>query len=237
MALTDFSAIYFCTDEDVLLEAQGDYDLLLPDGQKLAIGDDGSVLAGGWVLTSASVNFTTQGVASGDVVFLEGISGAAGAAARSVFGPSGEPVVIDSVIGLTATLRRPGLTSGIGEPIGDGDALTGIKFSIYTLRPQIKTSSDWVRRVLDFDQAADLIDDSEIRRLTVLDTLYRLCLSAIRQATMIGGMQGGGGSTGDVWAVKAGSYKRDRDELLSTLVARRRSLDAVDSIGVVPIDR
>jgi hypothetical protein len=234
-----FNSTYFCSDEDVYLEVPGDYPLLVPKSQKKASGTDGSITAGSWTLTSTAVNFANRGVAAGMMVFL---GGARGSAAAGLFGVSGGPsnlggeaFVVDGVSGMSLTVRRPGDVSGGGEPPTSTN-LTNITFAVVTVRPQIKSESDWIRGQIDWDEAADLIDADDLREQAMLRTIYKLYLNAVTLATMLGGVQGGGGSSGDVWAVKANAYKTLANDDLKDLISRRRSQDAVDSIGVVPID-
>jgi hypothetical protein len=236
-----FLSKWFCTDEDVLLlVGAGDYAVLADRGQKLAVGSDGVISAGSWVLTSSSKNFSSQGVLPGDVVFL---SGTKGSAAGNLFGPplapgllGGTEYAIDAVSGGTLTLRMPGGDPLAGEPPGPAGGITNVSFGISTLRPQIKEVSDWVRDQIDWDAAADLISSDDLNQQAALRTAAWRYRAQVRLATMAGGVQGGAGASGDVFAVKSKWFQDDADRHLDRLQSRRRSLDAVDSLEVVPRD-
>ena len=61
----------YCTDEDILVRAGGDFIMLCPPWQQMAAGTDGVFAPGTpWVLNSASVNFAANGVSPNQVAWL-----------------------------------------------------------------------------------------------------------------------------------------------------------------------
>ena len=82
----------YCSDEDILVHAGGDFATLCPPWQQMAQGTDGAFAPGSpWVLTSASVNFAANGVSPNQVVWLT--------APRSQYPGGGHFLAIDSVAG------------------------------------------------------------------------------------------------------------------------------------------
>jgi hypothetical protein len=224
---------YYCTDEDVYLEAGVDYFELVPPAQVLARGPDGAIAAASpWVLSSAATDFAAQGVAAGDILRVTPPPGPAGATARGALGASGTAFAVDSVAGHAATLRLPGFAPGVGDPPGDPAAnLAGLSYTARTLRPQIAQWSRWIAAQLDPDLAADSITDEDRRELARLAVLASRYTAAWRQAPV-----SGQNTSGDIWGDKAKAFLAARDDLLARLYARRRAGSAVDSIPVVPID-
>ena len=121
----------YCTDEDVAVRARGDYLTLCPPDSILAQGVDGSITGGAWVLTSATVNFATQGVAKGNVLALSG--------PQPAFTKSGQLFAVDSVSGMSVTLRRYGMDPGVGAPPSSG-SVSGVVFSVPTFGPAIASA-------------------------------------------------------------------------------------------------
>lgn len=124
----------YCTDEDILVHAGGDFALLCPVWQQMAAGTDG-VFAPGipWVLTSASMNFQANGVNPNQVVWLT--------APKSQYPGGGIFMAIDSASANTITLRRPYQNLNVGMPPAPAAGLTGVAFAINTLDPQIEEAS------------------------------------------------------------------------------------------------
>jgi hypothetical protein len=131
--------VVFCTDEDIAVRAADDYVTLCPASNELAVGADGVISSGTpWTLSSGTVDFEANGVFSQGVIELKG--GVAPGSTKPIFGGSGRLFAVDSVLGGTATLRRPGLLSGMGQPPGSG-GVTGITFKVATYVPQIELAS------------------------------------------------------------------------------------------------
>lgn len=221
-----FDAVTYCTDEDIRIEVGNDFFLVAPRDQRLAIGDDGTIpSASPWVLTSASINFENQQVPAGSIVRLS--SKDRSSAANKELYPSGESFAVDSVSGSTLTLRRVGLPSAIGDPAGNPTIdLVAVTFESVTLSPQIKTATDWIRRQIDFDSAADLISDDDLRYLTVYRVLSRIYLSDAALSS----------SNRDIFLVKAKTYATQAETTLAELQSRRQSNYSTDSISIVPTD-
>src|SRR5437879_2578332 len=118
----------FCTDEDILVRAGGDWATLCPPWQSMAAGTDGAFANNApWVLTSASVNFQTHGVAPNQVVWLT--------APKANYPGGGQFLAIDSVLAGAITLRRPHKDLNVGQPPSPTAGLTGVAFAISTLDP------------------------------------------------------------------------------------------------------
>lgn len=153
----------YTTDESVAIRARGDFVTLCPDWQKLAYGTDGVIDSGSpWVLTSATVNFETNGVESNHVIQLKK-SGTTRA--------SGDILAVDSVSGGSITLRRFGKDAGIGQP---PTPATDIEFLISTLDPQIEEASFDLNRRFGIDpnilgkSPSYLYDMRDLRQATIL---------------------------------------------------------------------
>jgi len=101
-------SVVYATDENIALRDPDDFAALSPHHQCLARGTDGVIAAASpWTLTSATVNFATNGVASGNVVVLT---------LKNVFVASGEAFAVDTVSGNSINLRRLGQATGVGQP-------------------------------------------------------------------------------------------------------------------------
>lgn len=124
----------YCSDEDILVHAGGDFAVLCPPWQQMATGSDGAFAPGApWVLTSTSVDFQANGVGPNQVVWLT--------APRSQYPGGGHFLAIDSVAANAVTLRRPYKGPGVGQPPAPAAGLTGVSFAISTLDPQIAEAS------------------------------------------------------------------------------------------------
>jgi hypothetical protein len=124
----------YCTDEDILARAGGDFVALCPAWQSMARGVDGSFAAGSpWVLSSASVDFGAQGVAPNQVVLLS--------APKSQYPGLGDLLAIDAVSGGSLVLRRVYKDLNDGQPPAPAAGLSPVSFTISTLDPQSATAS------------------------------------------------------------------------------------------------
>lgn len=124
----------YCSDEDILVHGGGDFALICPVWQQMAAGNDGVFAPGTpWVLTSASVDFQTNGVNPNQVVWLT--------APKSQYPGGGIFMAVDSASGNSITLRRPYKDLNIGMPPAPTTGLTGVAFAINTLDPQIEEAS------------------------------------------------------------------------------------------------
>jgi hypothetical protein len=171
----------YCTDEDILVYAGGDFALLCPPWQQMAAGVDG-VFAPGypWILSSASCNFEANGVAPNQVAWLT--------APRTVFPGGGQFLAIDSVSGNSITLRRPYKDCGVGQPPGTASGLTAVAFAVNTLDPQIAEASyDLKQRfaiddnlVIGAQRASSWIYDLQVLRVA---TVYSVLVERYSQET------------------------------------------------------
>jgi len=171
----------YCSDEDVLVHAGGDFALLCPPWQQMAAGSDGAFSAGApWVLTSASVNFQANGVRPNQVIWLT--------APKSQYPGGGHFLAIDSVSGGSVTLRRPYKDSGVGQPPAPATGLAGVSFTMNTLDPQIAEASYDIKQRYAIDDLAggnlsrssSWIYDLQVLRVA---TVYLVLLERYTQET------------------------------------------------------
>jgi hypothetical protein len=171
----------YCSDEDLLVHASGDFAVLCPPWQQMAYGTDGAFASGSpWVLTSASVNFTSNGVNPNQVVWLT--------TPKSQYPGGGAFLAVDSTSGGSITLRRPYKDLNVGQPPAPAAGLTGVTFAINTLDPQIAEATyDLKQRYMIDDnpqvgnlRASSWIYDLQVLRVaTVYSVLYeRYCQEA-----------------------------------------------------------
>lgn len=174
----------YCSDEDILIHAGGDFAVLCPPWQQMAAGIDGAFAPGSpWVLTSASVDFQANGVAPNQVVWLT--------APRSQYPGGGQFLAIDTVSGNSVALRRPYKDSGVGQPPGPAAGLMGISFAVNTLDPQIAEASYDIKQRYaiddltggDFARSSSWIYDLQVLRVA---TVYSVLVERYTQETRTG---------------------------------------------------
>ena len=160
----------YATDEDIAVRAAGDFITLCPLWQQMAQGADGVLSVGApWSLSSASVNFGSNGVAPNQVVQLN--------APKTSFPGSGQLLAIDTVAGNTITLRRLHKDIGIGSPPCPAAGLSGVGFVINTLDPQTEEASFDIKRRYGIDElivertSSWIYDLRDLRMATVLQVL------------------------------------------------------------------
>jgi hypothetical protein len=146
LSIPDFTTpSLYCTDEDILVRAGGDWALLVPSWQLMAAGTDGVFEPNApWVLTSDSVNFQAQSVNPNQVVQLT--------APKTQYPGGGQFLAIDSVSGNSITLRRPHKDLYVGQPPAPMAGLTAVQFSISTLDPQIEEATSDLKRRFTIDE-------------------------------------------------------------------------------------
>lgn len=199
----------YAYDEDVLIDAGGDYAQLCPPWQLLAQGTDGVFASGTpWVLTSASVDFQSQGVAPNCVVQLT--------APQSNFRGGGQFLAVDSVSGNSITLRRAYQDLNVGQPPAPSGGLTAVQFTIATFGPQLANASyDLKQRYAiddnvgqDYSRATAWIYDRQVlRQATVFWVLYESYQREQRT------------DRGD-FAIKAQRFRGKRDDALDRVQLR-----------------
>lgn len=171
----------YCTDEDILVHAGGDFAMICPAWQQMASGNDGVFEANfPWTLNSATVDFEANGVAPNQVVWLT--------APKTQYPGGGHFLAIDTVKGNTVTLRRPYKDTGVGQPPSPPAGLTSVVFAINTLDPQIAEASyDLKQRfaIDDHPTAGLLRSSSWIYDLQVLRvaTIYTVLTERYTQET------------------------------------------------------
>lgn len=161
----------YCTDEDILVRAGGDWSTLTPSWQQMAFGSDGVFSSGTpWVLTSATVDFAANGVSPNQVVQLT--------APKSLYPGGGQFLAIDSIVGNAITLRRPHKDLGVGQPPGPIAGASGVVFAVNTLDPQSEEASFDIKRRFSIDEviwsrsSTWIYDLRDLRMATVLSVLY-----------------------------------------------------------------
>lgn len=164
----------YCTDEDLLVYSTGDFGILCPPWQQMAYGTDGVFAVNApWVLTSASVNFGSNGVTPNQVVWLT--------TPKQNFPGGGHFLAIDSVSGNSITIRRPHKDLFVGQPPAPIAGLAAVTFTISTLDPQIEeVSFDLKRRFMIDDTIGGsfyrsstwVYDLRDLRVATILSVLY-----------------------------------------------------------------
>jgi hypothetical protein len=171
----------YCSDEDLLVHAGGDFGVLCPAWQQMAQGSDGVFLAGyPWVLRSASVNFQANSVAPNQVVWLT--------TPKVQYPGGGHFLAIDSVSGNTITLRRPYKDINVGMPPAPADGLSAVTFAINTLDPQIAEASYDIKQRFAIDdnpgqgiqRSSTWIYDLQVLRVA---TVYTVLLERYTQET------------------------------------------------------
>lgn len=201
----------YCTDEAILAVAESDYDKIIPDGQKLVVGDDGVFSSGNrWQLTSASGLFVSSQISAKHVVRIK--KGDPGA--RSLYGADGEVFVVGSVDSATAiTLRRQGFLAGQGLPPGEAGGTTEVQFTIKTAYPQIERVSYDINDDMGIDpnvpgkRPEDLYDLRKLERLCIYRVLATLYFDAWRRTTR-----------NDVWFEKGKQAQATANEIKSSLL-------------------
>lgn len=198
----------YATDEDILVRASGDFVTLAPSWQRMAVGTDG-VFASGfpWVLTSATVNFGSNGVTPNQVVALTG--------PKSQYPGGGDLLAIDSVSqdGFSLTLRRAHKDLNVGNPPGPSAGLTGVSFSITTFDQQIEEASFEIKRNYGVDEnmtyraSSWIYDLRDLRMATVLTVLYQRYTAELRS------------DRGD-WIKKMGNIRAELDRVLDRVQIR-----------------
>jgi hypothetical protein len=200
----------YCSDEDLALRAGADFGDLVPGDQSYAAGNDGTFSPSDrWTLASASADFAGQGVAAGMVALI--------ALPRRGIVPETQQLVVASVSGAGATLRRKGFAPGVGQPPAPPEGCDGVQFTVATLRPQILAATYDLNRRYGVDdlvlgrRTSDLYDPTELIQacvLTVLVARYHAVAKAADPETK------DGGDAPTLWG-KARQYKRELEELLA----------------------
>jgi len=169
----------YATDEDIAVRAGGDFVTLCPLWQQMAYGVDGVFAANApWVLSSASVNFQSNGVLPNQVVQLT--------SPKSQYPGGGQLLAIDSVSGSSVTLRRLHQDLNVGQPPAPAAGLTGVAFTVNTLSPQVEEASwDLKRRFSVDENIADrssswIYDLRDLRMATILTVLHERYIAETR---------------------------------------------------------
>lgn len=157
----------YATDEDVYVIGASDFGVVAPRSARVAYGTDGSFGPSGWVFTSASNDFSAQGVAAGMVVKVE----------SGVYVPP-QYLAVETVAATTLTLRRCGLPTGTGMPPGPTSGTSQVTFEVATLQPQIEDAAYTMHQRFGVDpllpnyRPSDIYDSRPFRRLTIFYVLW-----------------------------------------------------------------
>lgn len=204
-------AVTYCTDEDIAIYAPSDVHILTPKSSAIASGLDGRFEAGGrWTLISDSADFGAQGVQPRSLIHLEG----GGSGANAIPG-SGQHFAVGAVDGHNLWLRRIGFAEGTGQPPGPDLGATGVKFTVFSLAPQINAASDEINRRYGIDprsinRSPTALDDvAALKLATVLTVLVRQYTAGTRT------------HDGD-FALKLRRYTIDLDAVLAKIQLRWR---------------
>ena len=193
----------YCTDEDVYIEAPGDYADIVPRNQTMGAGADGVFAAGApWLMTSASFDPLAGGVTAGMACQFLGPT-------ASFPGP-GDLCFVDSVAANNMVFHRPGLAMGLGLPPCPTPAagLTGVKFRVLSCYAQIMRQSYELDRLYGTDDLVfgrrhvDQYDPRQLRRYTALLVLKGLYVGMAR-----------GSKSDDHWWGKVNEMKEQLAEL------------------------
>lgn len=162
-----FLATVYATDEDLARAASADFLLLLPPGQDVAYGSDGTFShLSPWSLSSATGDFVNQGLADGQVVLLT----LPASSRPKWWGSNGELFAVDGQpqSATSLNLRRVASPSGFGQsPCGPLD-LSGVTYRVGTFYPQVEQASFDLNRELGIDPDIDTRSPSELRDLREL---------------------------------------------------------------------
>jgi hypothetical protein len=191
--VTDFTGLY-CTDENVAIEARGDYAALISASSQLAAGTDGAFGSGNrWLLTSASNDFAAQGVPAGAVCTVKTQTTSQ---LYAVSGTSG---------GLL--LRRLGLADGQGLPPGVTFGSSAVQFDARTCLADIAEATRWLNQRFRIPALNELEVTTDLRRATVLLVLIDLFGSQTRA----------GEHGNDNWGRKMKTARDELDSLYTIL--------------------
>lgn len=168
----------YCTDEAIAIRCGSDHVVLTPAANAIAEGVDGVFEPSDrWTLNSASVDFEAQEVEPGAVILLT--DGKGGADGKDRIKGSGTVLIVESIVGNAAALRRIGMKPGAGQPPAPATGLSEVEFRVATLRPQIEMASDEINRRFGIDptrasRSPDWIYDlRELEEATILTVLLR----------------------------------------------------------------
>ncbi|MDX2038877.1 MAG: hypothetical protein SFX72_19685 [Isosphaeraceae bacterium] len=202
----------YATDEDLALRIHNDYPTICPRDQKLAGGVDGMISGSDrWLLQSASVDFSAQGITEGNIVTLT--------KPTTAFHPPGESFAVESVDANGVRLRRKGHGAGIGQPPATPAGLVGIEFVVLTFGPQVANAAYELERrfgISSLENSKDpesLVDSRALREATILTVLYKQYLELSRESS----------GDRDTFAAKSQLLKAELDQLLARLTIHLRS--------------
>lgn len=178
----------YIADEHLWVRARGDYITLATASEQLAFGTDGAFAPSAqWALTSATIDFQSQGVSPRNVVWLTGTS----TPVKTAFPGGGRAFAVDTVVGNTITLRLPMNNPGVGQPPAPIAGLTGVIFTINTFAALIEDVSFDIKSRFGLDEAMTYRSSSwiyqgaedlyrDLRAVVVLQVLKKAYAAELR---------------------------------------------------------
>jgi len=137
----------------------------------MAYGADGVFAPSApWVLTSATVNDATNGVATNRVILVSAPIGQ--------YSGGSLLLAVDSVSGNSVTLRWLHNDLNVGQPPAPAAGLSGVTFTINTLDPQTEEAPFDIKRRFGIDEnilyrsSTWVYDERDLRMATVLTVTY-----------------------------------------------------------------
>jgi len=236
MADSPFDALRYCTEADVATQMTGDFSDVAPDGQVMAVGNDGQVDAQSWTINSASVDFVNHGITAGQVAILGGITGSS--VARD-YGPNEEVLEVVQalpyfsnppapIMAGSLKVKRLRLTEDQGQPIGGefgGSGYTNVRFKVIYLDPQIADATSELRNTLNFSDEADLITAEDLRVTCAIMVAMQLYFDAASSKDI-----------NDPFWRKAINMQNRLNKWIDLLMRRGQSGAFWDEVPVVPTD-
>jgi hypothetical protein len=233
----------FTTDEAIVGLIDKDFGRIVPESQKWASGNDGTITQGlPWVLVSSQVDFARNGVTPGRIVKL---TAPVGTPPNKAYGDV-ELAVVVRADGPSLTLRRPNRVPYAGhpyfQPIVDNNNLpvsqfAGITFLVSSLDSFIEDATNQVRdNLLDLAAGAgistaalaDLLSDERLVKLTTWLAVEQGFLNVGKVFTATG-------SGPDEMAGKAGAYRKKYERDWAEIEERVRPRSWSVSSGAIQL--
>jgi hypothetical protein len=199
---TDVWADIYATDEDVAIVALGDFPQLIEGYRSytIAYGVDGAMASGSWILTSASNNFTQQGVARGHLMRLDGLTTKPLGADQVMF-------AVESVTTTSCWIRPIGQQYGVGIPPSFASSISSIRFSCHTMMPILKEASRQVdERMAAYGDVNRFPE--QYQRATICRVLCDLYRSKARQTRQ---------DEQSEWKLKADAYCQEFESIIKAM--------------------
>lgn len=152
----------------------GDFATAVSKSERVAYGEDGTIAAGSFILSSA-FPFANQGVQVGHVCVLKEF------VVSSQSKTIGDVMVVTAASNGSLTLGRAGYPAGQGAFPGTGITYSAVKFFVPSLAAQITAQFTEIKRMLGVITPADLINPTDLKVITILKVLRPLYFAQSRQ--------------------------------------------------------